>query len=57
VTGSCGIEPTEIVEYKPIVDRALEMAEHSPEPVVLKQRPQGGCGACGSPATSTGTWR
>ena len=40
VTASCGIEPTRVVEYKPIVDRALEMAEHQPDSVVLKQRPQ-----------------
>ncbi len=40
VTASCGIEPTRVVEYKPIVDRALEMAEHQPAAVVVKQRPQ-----------------
>ena len=40
VTASCGIEPSRVVEYKPIVDRALEMAEHAPDAVVVKQRPQ-----------------
>jgi propionyl-CoA synthetase len=40
VTASCGIEPSRVVEYKPIVDRALEMSEHSPDAVVVKQRPQ-----------------
>src|SRR3954451_12032645 len=40
VTASCGIEPSRVVEYKPIVDRALEMAEHTPDAVVVKQRPQ-----------------
>ena len=40
VTASCGIEPSRVVEYKPIIDRALEMAEHSPATVVVKQRPQ-----------------
>jgi propionyl-CoA synthetase len=40
VTASCGIEPSRVVEYKPIVDRALEIAEHQPDAVVLKQRPQ-----------------
>jgi propionyl-CoA synthetase len=40
VTASCGIEPTRIVEYKPMVDRALELVEHAPEAVVVKQRPQ-----------------
>jgi propionyl-CoA synthetase len=40
VTASCGIEPSRVVEYKPIIDRALAMAEHSPDAVVVKQRPQ-----------------
>ncbi len=40
VTASCGIEPTRVVEYKPIVDRALEIADHQPRTVVVKQRPQ-----------------
>jgi propionyl-CoA synthetase len=41
VAGSCGIEPTRVVEYKPLLDRALELATHRPDAVVLKQRPQG----------------
>jgi propionyl-CoA synthetase len=40
VTASCGIEPTRTVEYKPYVDRALELAHHRPDAVVVKQRPQ-----------------
>src|SRR4051794_8081586 len=40
VSASCGIEPTRIVEYKPIIDRALEIATHKPGAVVVKQRPQ-----------------
>jgi len=40
VTASCGIEPSRVVEYKPFVDRALELATHVPAAVVLKQRPQ-----------------
>jgi propionyl-CoA synthetase len=40
VTASCGIEPTRVVEYKPMVDRALELATHTPDAVVVKQRPQ-----------------
>ncbi len=40
VTASCGIEPTRVIEYKPMVDRALELAEHRPDTVILKQRPQ-----------------
>ncbi len=40
VIASCGIEPSRVVEYKPIVDRALELAEHQPAGVIVKQRPQ-----------------
>jgi propionyl-CoA synthetase len=40
VSASCGIEPARVVEYKPILDRALERASHAPDAVVVKQRPQ-----------------
>ena len=40
VCGSCGIEPARIVEYKPIVDRAIAMSEHKPTAVVVFQREQ-----------------
>ncbi|QNN52151.1 propionyl-CoA synthetase [Nocardioides mesophilus] len=40
VSASCGIEPTRIVEYKPMLDRALELAEHQPDVCVIKQRPE-----------------
>jgi len=40
VTASCGIEPSRTIAYKPFVDKALELAEHKPAAVVLKQRPQ-----------------
>ena len=40
VTASCGIEFTNIIEYKPLVDRALEIAEFAPEKTVVLQRPQ-----------------
>jgi len=40
VTASCGIEPSRTVEYKPLVDAAIEMSEHSVERVVVFQRPQ-----------------
>ncbi|MGW1893940.1 propionyl-CoA synthetase [Streptomyces sp. NPDC002004] len=38
VAASCGIEPTRIVEYLPIVDAALELSEHRPDKVVVLQR-------------------
>ncbi len=40
VSASCGIEVSRVVEYKPLVDRALEMSAHQPEHVVVLQRPQ-----------------
>ena len=40
VTASCGIEPTRVLEYKPMLDKALELAQHRPASVILKQRPQ-----------------
>jgi len=40
VTASCGIEPTRVVEYKPMLDRAIELANHTPQAVVVLQRPQ-----------------
>jgi propionyl-CoA synthetase len=40
VAASCGIEPSGVVEYKPLLDRALELSEHKPRRVVVLQRPQ-----------------
>jgi len=40
VSASCGIEPTRIVEYKPLLDQALELSSHKPEHCVILQRPQ-----------------
>jgi propionyl-CoA synthetase len=40
VSASCGIEPSRVVEYKPMLDRALELATHQPDVCVVKQRPQ-----------------
>jgi propionyl-CoA synthetase len=39
VCASCGIEVSRIVAYQPILDRALAMARHKPEHVVIRQRP------------------
>jgi propionyl-CoA synthetase len=40
VSASCGIEANRVVEYKPLLDRALELADHQPERCVIVQRPQ-----------------
>ncbi|MEO9898787.1 MAG: AMP-binding protein [Paracoccaceae bacterium] len=40
IAGSCGIEPGRIIEYKPLLDGAIEIAEHKPEFCVILQREQ-----------------
>ncbi|MEL6862877.1 MAG: propionyl-CoA synthetase [Bacteroidota bacterium] len=40
LTASCGIEISKIIQYKPIVDAALEEAKHPIEKVVVFPRPQ-----------------
>ena len=40
VSASCGIEASRILEYKPILDRAIELSSHKPQSCVILQRPQ-----------------
>lgn len=40
VSASCGIEGSRVVEYKPLLDEALELAAHRPHTCVILQRPQ-----------------
>jgi len=40
LTASAGIEVNRVIEYKPIVDSALDMARHKPASCILLQRPQ-----------------
>jgi propionyl-CoA synthetase len=40
VATSCGVEPTRIVRYQPLLDAALAETVHRPEHVVMLQRPQ-----------------
>jgi len=40
VSASCGIEVSRIVEYKPILDRAITLARRKPDRCVILQRPQ-----------------
>ncbi|WP_425244564.1 propionyl-CoA synthetase [Streptomyces citrinus] len=40
VAASCGIEGSRVVPYKPLLDRAVELATHRPEACVVLQRPQ-----------------
>lgn len=39
LTASCGIEFEKQIAYKPLVDKAIDMAEHKPGNVVVCQRP------------------
>ena len=43
VSASCGIEPSGLVQYKPMLDAALESARHKPRSCVVLQRPQHRC--------------
>jgi len=43
VSASCGIEPSRTVAYKPMLDAALEMAEHPPQRCVIVQREHQRC--------------
>ena len=40
VSASCGFEGEKIIEYKPLLDKAVEMANHKPEKCIIYQRTQ-----------------
>ena len=40
LTASCGVEFDRVIAYKPLVDKALSLARHAPEQVLVLQRPQ-----------------
>jgi propionyl-CoA synthetase len=40
VSASCGIEGSRVIEYKPLLDKAIELATHKPATRVVMQRPQ-----------------
>jgi propionyl-CoA synthetase len=40
LTASCGLEFDRVIPYKPLVDKALALAQHQPEQVLVWQRPQ-----------------
>ena len=40
VTASCGLEPTRVVPYKPLVDEAIGLSAHPPQHTIVWQRPQ-----------------
>ena len=40
VSAACGIEGKKVIEYKPLLDKAIELASHKPEKCVIMKRPQ-----------------
>ena len=40
VSASCGIEVNRVVEYKPLLDEAVRLAQHKPAACLVLQRPQ-----------------
>ncbi|MEX0309216.1 MAG: AMP-binding protein, partial [Tateyamaria sp.] len=43
IAASCGLEPGRVVEYKPLLDGAIDLADHTPEFCVIHQRTQHEC--------------
>src|SRR4029453_16287835 len=39
VSASCGIEPARLVEYKPLLNAAIDMAKSKPQRCIVLQRP------------------
>jgi len=40
VTASCGLEVSKVIEYKPMLDEAIEQSVHKPTACIVLQRPQ-----------------
>ncbi|GLQ27568.1 propionyl-CoA synthetase [Sulfitobacter pacificus] len=43
MAASCGLEPGRVVEYKPLLDSAIEQADHKPELCLILQREEHPC--------------
>jgi propionyl-CoA synthetase len=39
ISASCGVEPNRVVAYKPLLDKAIELAIHKPSTCIVLQRP------------------
>ena len=39
VSASCGIEVAKVIKYKPLLDKAIDLADYKPEKCVIYQRP------------------
>ena len=40
LAASCGVEANRVVAYKPLIDRAMDLARHKPAACLMLQRPQ-----------------
>ena len=40
LSASCGIEVSRVIEYKPLLDQAIELSTHKPESTLIFARPQ-----------------
>ena len=40
LSASCGLEPSRIVSYKPLLDEAIRLSAHKPDACLILQRPQ-----------------
>jgi propionyl-CoA synthetase len=40
LSASCGLEPSRIVKYKPLLDEAIRLSSHKPDACLILQRPQ-----------------
>ncbi|WP_026927889.1 AMP-binding protein [Granulicoccus phenolivorans] len=40
ISASCGLEGNRVLPYKPLLDRAIDMATHKPDSCIIIQRPQ-----------------
>ena len=40
LSASCGIEPSRVIAYKPLLDEAIRLATHKPQHCIILQRPQ-----------------
>ncbi len=43
IAASCGLEPGRVVEYKPLLDGAIDLATHKPDVCIILQRDQHPC--------------
>ncbi len=39
VSATCGVEPARVVPYKPLLDAAIDLAEHKPDACIILHRP------------------